>query len=239
MSENNFLWRAKKKFRSAFFSAGRAIFGPDIIHRSRFAGWLNNKLVKLQDVLSPARRKQAKFEKNHPDMPWFAREAIPFIEKNLKPDYIGFEWGSGRSTVWFAKRIKHITSVEGRESWHNEVKKMLKKENIENKVDLRLAKISNEHNYSPIEVNNYVSQIDNFKKFSLDVVTVDGHCRIPCLKNCLEKIKPGGMLILDNSDLPEFNEFHKIMKNIESKTFTNKIWETSVFFCPEKGFPKF
>lgn len=232
-------WKIKNKIKRGFHSTVRAIVGPDIIHRSKFAAWLNISSQNILNKLSPARRRQAKFIREHPDSPWFAQNAIPFIESLLKPQFVVFEWGSGRSTVWFAKKTKHVTSVEARESWFNDVKKIIQEQNLAEKVDLRLARISSEHDYDEKEVENYASQIDEFPNKHFDVVIVDGHARIDCLVHAVKKVKPRGFLVLDNSELPEYDSFFNQMKNVEVKRFSNGVQETSVFFCPEEGFPTF
>lgn len=232
-------WKIKNKIKRNLHASVRAIFGPDLIHRSKFAAWLNSSSQKILEKVSPSRRRQVKFIKEHPDAPWFAQNAIPFIESLLKPNQTVFEWGSGRSTIWFAKRTKHVTSVEARDSWFNDVKKIISEQGLSEKVDLRLAKISSEHNYDLAEVESYVSQIDNFQDKHFDVVIVDGHSRVECLKHAVKKVKQGGILILDNSELPEYDSFFKQMKNVEVKRFSNGVQETSIFFCPEKGFPTF
>jgi predicted O-methyltransferase YrrM len=113
---------------------------------------------------------------------------------------------------------------------------MINEQKLSDKVDLRLAKISSEHNYDSKEVKNYASQIDKFSDYHFDVVIVDGHVRVDCLAHAVKKVKPGGILILDNSELPEYDSFFDQMKNIEVKRFSNGIQETTIFFCPKKGF---
>jgi hypothetical protein len=232
-------WKVKNKIKRGFHSSIRTIFGPDIIHRSKFAAWLNSLSLKIFEIISPARRRQAKFINENPAAPWFAQNAIPFIESLLNLDQTVFEWGSGRSTIWFAKRTKHVTSVEARESWFNDVKKIINEQGLSEKVDLRLAKISSEHNYDSKEVENYASQIDRFSNHHFDIVIVDGHVRVECLAHAVKKVKPGGILILDNSELPEYDSFFNQMKIVEVKRFSNGVQETSVFFCPEEGFSDF
>ena len=38
---------------------------------------------------------------------------------------VGVEWGSGRSTKWFAGKIRHLTSIEDNADWHAIVTKQL------------------------------------------------------------------------------------------------------------------
>lgn len=39
-------------------------------------------------------------------------EEIAFLESRLRHDDVVFEWGSGASTLWLAKRVRHVVTVE-------------------------------------------------------------------------------------------------------------------------------
>jgi hypothetical protein len=54
------------------------------------------------------------------------------------------------------------------------------------------------------QVPRYVSVIDEFPDESLDFVLVDGHYRQACVLAALSKLRPGGLLAVDNTDwLPD------------------------------------
>ena len=71
----------------------------------------------------------------NPDLPWLTKESIEIISKLLFSDDEGLEIGSGRSTNWFAKRSKFLTSLENDELWFKKVKIELEKSKIDNKVN--------------------------------------------------------------------------------------------------------
>jgi len=48
-------------------------------------------------------------ERQHPDLPWLTRAMIENLDTWLRPDDVGLEFGSGRSTVWFAQKVGHLT----------------------------------------------------------------------------------------------------------------------------------
>ena len=50
-------------------------------------------------------------------LPWINLNAICFLEKFLRADMIVFEYGSGGSTIFFAKRCRHIVSIEDNREW--------------------------------------------------------------------------------------------------------------------------
>ena len=45
-------------------------------------------------------------------MPWWSFSAIDFMSKQCRADQDVFEFGSGGSTLFFAKRCKTVTAVE-------------------------------------------------------------------------------------------------------------------------------
>ena len=75
-------------------------------------------------------------EKRRPDEPWLTRDMISILDGWLKDSDIGIEWGAGRSTVWFANRVSHITSIEHSHEWSCIVEKKLIKHNLRDKVEL-------------------------------------------------------------------------------------------------------
>ncbi len=46
----------------------------------------------------------------------------------------------------------------------------------------------------------YVRSIDRFIDKSLDLVIIDGRARLSCITHALKKIRPGGYLMLDDSE---------------------------------------
>lgn len=145
------------------------------------------------------------YERLHPDESWLAQGAIRFLAGRLHTDMIGLEWGSGRSTAWFGMRLGQLTSIEHNSEWAIIVR--AKTEGLSN---VRVLHIPLDHpesvpthpNYDPLP--RYVEVVQTFADRSLDFVLVDGHYRQACIKSVLEKIRPAGLLVVDNTDwLPE------------------------------------
>jgi len=134
------------------------------------------------------------YEKMNPEKPWLTSQMTDILEGWLKPTDIGLEWGSGRSTLWFAKRVAHLTSIEDNPLWYEKVRKMLASENMMQKVDYKLLKTL--ENNTPD--SDYVKAIDSFPDNSLDFCLVDGTERDFCALACIPKIKPGGIIVIDN-----------------------------------------
>lgn len=90
----------------------------------------------------------------------------------------GWEWGSGRSTLWFARRLAFLTSIESDPVWFEQVRGMVS--GLSN-VELRLVPLEhpNEETYAfdyPVLPAN-AAAIEAVPDASLDFVVVDGWYR--------------------------------------------------------------
>lgn len=143
------------------------------------------------------------YEATHPDEPWIAQGAVQFCASHLTPPMRGFEWGSGRSTAWFATRLAHLTSVEHDERWHGIVRERLGAREIHN-VTYRFVQLSHPAEeptvpvYAPLPP--YVAAVSAEEEGALGFVVVDGHYRQACIAAALPKLAPGGLLLVDNTD---------------------------------------
>jgi len=139
------------------------------------------------------------YERLHPRDPWIAPGAVGWCDRHLDRGMRAWEFGSGRSTVWFAERVKSLTSIEHDADWYHRVKPRLR-----DNVDYRLIPLEHPPDeptrprYAPLPA--YVAAISDEPDGSLHFVVVDGHYRQACILATLRKIGCGGLLLLDNSD---------------------------------------
>jgi len=157
----------------------------------------------------------------HPDHPWFTKQAVAILSSFLKPEHVGLEFGSGKSTVWFAQRVCSLTSVEDNQHYFNLVKKKLEEKSLHN-VNLIYF---NRTDYLPDEqVNSFLRLFDRFQKNSLDFILVDGFWRAGCASLGGQYIRPGGILVLDNANwyLPH-QTFSPSSRSLEDGP-TNEQW---------------
>jgi hypothetical protein len=138
------------------------------------------------------------YEKTHPDAPWLTAHAIAFLEDWLRPEDTGAEWGSGRSTLWFAQRIARLLSIEHNREWYLRVRSRLDMSGIPN-VDLHLCPVqaSPDDGTPPPE---YLLPVASLQNECLDFALVDGIFRDACVRAVMPKLKPGGLLVLDNAN---------------------------------------
>ncbi len=169
-------------------------------------------------------------------IPWFTYDAINFLKAHVNPGSRVFEFGSGSSTLFWLKHNAECVAVEHDPQWYAVLKARLKPSE---KIDLRLVPpdsdavakgehdFANPHEYwsdwsqfSGRTFRTYVQQIDDFADGYFDVVVVDGQARPACILHSYKKVKPGGMLIVDNADVPHYlSRASSYLENFEKYVF--------------------
>ena len=134
------------------------------------------------------------YERKHLDTPWLTPQANEILATVLLRTDVGIEWGSGRSTAWFGKRLKHLTSIEHNVQWYDRVKAQLAQMGAGNVTYLQKSLLDGQGN-SP-----YVQIAHDFVDGSLNFALVDGELRRECLSAIIPKIARGGLLVLDNAN---------------------------------------
>ncbi len=196
-----------------------------------------------------------RYEKIHAQYPWLTRSANEFLDGFLKPDHDnGIEWGSGRSTQWFAKRLRRLISVEHHEGWYQKVS-----------ADLRAKGLSNiDYLYCPINeepmpgeqpnIDAYVNAADKYADGEVDFALVDGLTRIRdlCALKVVSKMRPGGLLVVDNVNWfmpspsisptsrppqgpffsPGWEQFGRLVEDWRRYWTSNGVTDTAMFFKP-------
>ncbi len=143
------------------------------------------------------------------EIPWFSYAAIDFLEKYLKPDMKVAEYGSGGSTIFFARRVRSVFSIEDNRQWYEMVTRRLAEKKLTN-ATLKLC---------PFDFKNAVgfeqsAYLNALPQEPFDVVVVDGseewtQVRPACFAKAEAQVKRGGMIIVDDSwRYPRLREKH-------------------------------
>ena len=72
------------------------------------------------------------------ELPWFSYSAIDFLSKYLTSDMQVCEYGSGGSTLFFARRTREVFSIEDNPTWHELVTDRVRQLGLKN-VQIRLC----------------------------------------------------------------------------------------------------
>ena len=137
---------------------------------------------------------------NGDPIPWLTFPAIAFLESRVRSSMQIFEYGSGNSTLWWARRVAYVESCEHDPNWAQVVRPLLP-----NNAQLRLLALDQTTKYS-------TAAADAGRRF--DIVVIDGHDRVNCARSCLQALKPDGVVIWDNSDREEYAEGYEHLQNL-------------------------
>ena len=116
-------------------------------------------------------------------IPWFTFPAIEFLDQFDFSEADVFEYGSGNSTLYWQDRVGSLVSIEDDAEWFEEVGAGVKSD----VVDYRMI----------TDPEAYVAAIVGG---SYDVIIIDGSHRERCVEPAANALKPGGFIVLDNSD---------------------------------------
>ncbi len=154
------------------------------------------------------------------DVPWWTYSAIERIDNFLKtrPARV-FEYGSGASTIWAAKRAASVISVEHDVGWHALVSERVSAHSELCPVDLRCVEsedvgvlpffdpiyLSKKSSENGLYFESYASEIEN-SGGPFDLIVIDGRARPACLKHAVSHLASGGMIVFDNSHRARYRE---------------------------------
>ena len=105
--------------------------------------------------------------------------------------------------MWFGKRLASLTSIESNAEWFQQVITQIRNAGL---THIHLCHIPLDH----VELETYAfdypqlpanpAAILEAPDASLDLIIVDGWHRPVCTRLALPKLKPGGLLLIDNTD---------------------------------------
>jgi predicted O-methyltransferase YrrM len=165
-----------------------------------------------------------------PERPWIVPAAIGWLRRRIR-DWSILELGAGRSTAWFAGRAATVISLEDNEYWHSSVARELTQAGLE--VDLRLM---------PVEAfPRVVAALDAaaFDLVVIDFLESPSVTRIEALRVARAKVRPGGHLLLDDSDRPGYAEAYELLAGWRQRRFVGikdgwpEACETTIFTRPQ------
>lgn len=153
-------------------------------------------------------------------IPWYTYAAIHFLESRLQSHFEIFEFGCGYSTLWYARKVKQITSVENDLYWLQKIEKM------------KLHNMNLIHKSFMEGKPDYANSILELQE-TYHLVIVDGQDRVHCIHNASQALKPEGVIVLDNSERDEYREGiqYLINKGFKKIDFIGMIPCTSLASC--------
>jgi hypothetical protein len=168
-------------------------------------------------------------------VPWYTYPMIEFLPAVLRPEFRVFEYGSGASSIWWSGRVGGVVSVEHDVQWYRQVEKSIPKRNhtlvlrepnsmantrhdpaLEPFFRLRLIEQTTGDVARDVRrglvwrpFRSYVTEILNYEPF--DVIIIDGMARVPTAWIAQDRLKPGGLIIFDNSDREGYADAYRFL----------------------------
>jgi hypothetical protein len=137
-------------------------------------------------------RERKPVDKDGNEVPWMNYPVIKFLKDRLRRDFNLFEFGSGYSTLFYARLVQCVTSVEYDEEWFQIVKKIIP----ENVILIFKEK----------DINGEYCRVINSTGQKYDVVIVDGRDRVNCIKQSIEALTVRGVIVFDDSQMEHYLE---------------------------------
>jgi len=184
------------------------------------AGW-----VRL-----PAALVRARFGST-PERPWIVPQAIGWLGRRIRSDWKVVELGSGRSTLWLGRHAGRVVAYEDNPWWVGRAREMIAGAGLEN-VEIRER-----------PVTAYADELAALPDASIDLLVID-FLESPEAERCdavragMGKIRPGGLLLLDDSDRPSYAGAYDLLNGWREHRFTGvkddwpEACETAIFRRP-------
>lgn len=188
---------------------------------------------------------------NNDPVPTITYNSMDWLVHHIDPSMRVFEWGSGFSTIYFAMRVAEVVSVEHVEKWHRKAVEVLEARQLSNcTVHLRLPEPlpPGKHTRGPgsylsykstkCSFESYVKTIGSYPDNHFDFIFVDGRARSSCILHAIPKLRPGGYLMLDNSERSQYQGAVALMKGWDYCSFygngptTGSKWATTIWLKP-------
>jgi hypothetical protein len=162
-------------------------------------------------------------------IPWMNYPVVEFLKERLHKDLTVFEFGSGYSTIFYAKLAKRVVSVEHDVSWYEKLKPALP-ENVE----LRLITDFKSREYCQSVCTNQANY---------DLIVVDGRERVRCIKESIKCLSETGVVLLDDSNRERYQEGIALLRGIGLSVLNfsgmkggcKRLFRTSIYYKPAKN----
>lgn len=146
------------------------------------------------------------------DAPWWSYRSIDYVEGWLaarpRPVRV-FEWGAGASTMWLASRVDELRSIEHDLGFADMVRPLIPSHvhlsAIAPTPSANPVVASLKRGHANLDFTDYVDAIDTTSG-PFDLISIDGRARVECLLRALERLKPDGIVVFDNTGRKEYQQ---------------------------------
>lgn len=204
----------------------KRVLGParvaDITYRRRLRAYGDTYLKPMGWQHSVVRQRSVNADG---PVPWITYPALRLLERVVRPHFRVFEYGAGHSSLWWARRVREIVSVEHDPAWAEEIgadapanltvrsrpadtpveppRDGLLREFYARHPDPprrgdRMQDIADGLEWAPFAA--YLTEIAVYPPGTFDVVVIDGMARAPAAWLAARFVAAGGFIVFDNAD---------------------------------------
>lgn len=148
-------------------------------------------------------------DNNNQPILWMNYNVVNFLKERLTKEMNLFEYGSGFSTQFYARKVSDVVSIEHDKMWFSIISEHLPRNCV-----IRYKTYSSKQRGG--EYSKAI--LDDDIKYS--VVIIDGRDRVNCLKNSILSLKEDGVCILDDSSRENYKDAFKFMEKNGFKNIT-------------------
>lgn len=165
--------------------AGRELFGRQDSYLER-TGWLES--LRQGRPCGP----------DGSPLPWMNYAVSKFLADRLHRELDLFEWGSGFSTLFFAARVRSVTSVEYDRDWHMRI-------SAQAPANVNVL-------FREKDIDGEYCRAITLNERRYDVVLVDGRDRVNCVRQGLKCLTDSGVLLLDDAERDRYADALEIAR---------------------------
>ena len=150
--------------------------------------------------------------------PWIVYAALGYVATHIPAELNVGEFGSGGSTLYWLSKGASVVTVEHDYQWAQKVQEKVTSQQ-QDSLDIRVVEPeplktsgpevnteyrSNNHMFQHYSFRRYAHALDDLPAESLDLILIDGRARSSSLRAAFDKLRPGGLVVFDNSDRLEY-----------------------------------
>ena len=159
-------------------------------------------------------------------IPWINYSMLHFLSSRLPKHISLLEFGSGNSTLYWAKKVRQVVTIEHNPLWIDYIRKQFSE--ISN-IQLLTAENDEKYETAPKTLN-----------LKFHMIIIDGCRRVECARYAIKYLSEDGCVLVDDTQFSENSEVFEIMYNngfkslqiSGAKPIQNDFSEATIFYRP-------
>jgi len=189
------------------------------------------------------------------ELPWISLPALDYLKTQITPSFKVYEFGGGGSTLFFCAHAAEVGTVEDHKEWFSTLTQTIQNKGYSNWKGRFISPEpvndgptryhGNPSDYKSgakgletVSYEQYAKSIHDYPIAYFDLILVDGRARPSCIQEAMPHLKPGGLLVVDNTErlyyLASFQsvlaqEYEKLLDTWGPLYYTPDFTITSIF----------